>query len=105
MDDMISNGYYLINSTGQYVYYYTIQYNTYQYGNQVLAYAVPTSLPTGKTAPSNWAGYPTVSRTPYITVTSNNFGTFLGFTAGNYPAAGTTSSFSANSSITSLFSC
>ena len=97
---MISNGYYLIDGSGQNVYYYSIQYNSYQYGNQVLAYTVPTSLPSGYSAPSNWAGYPSVSRTPYITILNNNFGTFLGFTAGNYPAAGYTQSYSANSSIT-----
>ena len=97
---MISNGYYLINGSGQNVYYYSIQYNSYQYGNQVLAYTVPTSLPSGYSAPSNWAGYPSVSRTPYITITANTFGTFLGFTAGNYPAANYTQAYSANSSIT-----
>ena len=66
---MISNGYYLINGL------------------------VPTSLPNGYTAPSNWAGYPSVSRCPYITILNNNFGTFLGFTAGGYP-------FGNNASIT-----
>ena len=61
---MISYGYYLINGSGQNVYYYSIQYNSYQYGNQVLAYTVPTSLPSGYSAPSHWAGYPSVSRIP-----------------------------------------
>ena len=105
---MISNGYYLVNGSGQNVYYYTIQYNSYQYGNQVLAYNVPTSLPAGYSLPSGYTsatifggnGYPSVSRTPYITVTANNFGTFLGFTAGTYPASNTSTSYSANSSIT-----
>lgn len=84
---MISNGYYLVNGSGQNVYYYSIQYNSYQYGNQLLAYLVPTTLPAGYTAPTNWAGYPTVSRVPYITILNNNFGTFLGLTAGYYPFA------------------
>ena len=105
---MISNGYYLVNGSGQNVYYYTIQYNSYQYGNQVLAYLVPTSLPTGYSLPSGYTtgtifggnGFPTVSRTPYITILNNNFGTYLGLTAGNYPTAGYTQSYSANSSIT-----
>ena len=90
---MISNGYYLINGSGQNIYYYSIQYNSYQYGNQLLSYLVPTSLPNGYTAPANWAGYPSVSRCPYITILNNNFGTFLGFTAGGYP-------FGNNASIT-----
>ena len=88
----ISNGLYLINSTGQNVYYISIQYNSYQYGNQILAFAVPTSLPAGHTAPSNWIGYPTVSRTPYITIASSGsgskIGTFLGFSGGDYPSLG-----------------
>ena len=100
----ISNGLYLINSTGQNVYYISIQYNSYQYGNQILAFAVPTSLPAGHTAPSNWIGYPTVSLTPYITIASSGvgsqIGTFLGFSGGDYPASGTTANYSKNSDIT-----
>ena len=69
------------------VYYISVIYNTYQYGNQIICSLVPTALPSGYTAPSNWAGYPTVSRTPYITIlptSSNNFYKFLGFNAGDY---------------------
>ena len=91
---MISNGYYLVNASGQNVYYFTMQYNSYQYGNQLLGYTVPTSLPSGFSYPSGYNistifggnGFPAVSRTPYITILNNNFGTFLGFTAGNYPS-------------------
>jgi len=106
---MISNGYYLVNGSGQNVYYYSIQYNSYQYGNQILAYAVPTSLPAGYSLPSGYTsltifggnGFPSVSRTPYIQILSTNtFGTFLGFSDGYYPSIGTTSNASANSSIT-----
>jgi hypothetical protein len=93
---MIANGYYLVNSAGQNVYYYTIQYNSYQYGNQLLGYLVPTSLPAGYSYPAGYTistifggnGFPTISRTPYITILNNNFGTFLGYTAGNYPNTG-----------------
>ena len=84
----ITNGLYLVNSTGQNVYYFSIQYNSYQYGNQIITTLVPTSIPTGYTAPSNWIGYPTVSRTPTIEILNNNFGVFLGFTTGTYPAFG-----------------
>jgi hypothetical protein len=46
---------------------------------------VPTSLPAGFTAPPNWAGYPTVSRTPYAEILStNHFDKFIGFTPGNF---------------------
>ena len=88
----ISNGLYLVNSTGQNVYYVSIQYNSYQYGNQILSFLVPTALPVGYTAPSNWIGYPTISRTPYITIattgTGSKLGTFLGFSGGDYPSLG-----------------
>lgn len=93
---MISNGYYLINGSSQNVYYFTIQYNSYQYGNQLLAYTVPTSLPSGYSYPNGYNastifggnGFPTASRTPFITILGNNFGTFLGYTAGSYPIQG-----------------
>jgi hypothetical protein len=98
---MIANGYYLVNSAGQNVYYYTIQYNSYQYGNQLLGYLVPTSLPAGHSYPAGRTistifggnGFPTISRTPYITILNNNFGTFLGYTAGNYPNTGSGCTF------------
>ena len=96
----ITNGLYLINGSGQNVYYFSIQYNSYQYGNQIITTLVPTSLPSGFTAPSNWVGYPSVSRTPTIEILNNNFGTFLGFTTGFYPALNTTSNYSVNSPIT-----
>jgi hypothetical protein len=66
----------------------------------MLTYTVPTSLPAGFTQPSNFVGYPTVSRTPYIEILSGlNFGTFLGFSAGNY-GINQTNNYSINSNIT-----
>ena len=59
---MITNGSYLKDSGGNNVYYLSVQYNTTYYANQTIAYAVPTSLPAGYTAPSNWAGYSTTSQ-------------------------------------------
>lgn len=96
----ITNGLYLINGSGQNVYFFSIQYNSYQYGNQIITTLVPTALPSGFTAPANWTGFPSVSRTPSIEILNNNFGTFLGFTAGFYPALNTTSNYSVNSLIT-----
>jgi hypothetical protein len=93
---MISKGFYLVNGAGQNVYYFTLQYNSYQYGNQLLAYTVPTSLPLGYSYPIGYTistifdgnGFPTVSRTPFITILNNSFGTFLGYTTGSYPIQG-----------------
>ena len=81
----ITNGLYLVNGSGQNVYYISIQYNSYQYGNQIMTTLVPTSLPSGFTSPSNWVGFPSVSRTPSLEILNNNFGVYLGFTTGLYP--------------------
>ena len=76
---------YLIEAaTDKYHYFINMLYNETYYANQVVLKTVPTSLPTGYSAPSNWPGYPTVSRTPYVEILNNNFGKFLGFTIGNY---------------------
>ena len=82
----VSNGFYLIeNSTQNYLYYINVLFNPTYYANQIILKPVPTVIPAGFTAPPNWAGYPTVSRTPYVEILStNHFGKFLGFTAGNY---------------------
>ncbi len=60
---------------------------------------MPTSLPSGFTAPSNWVGVPSVSRTPTLEILNNNFGAFLVYTIGLYPALNTTSNYSVNSPI------
>ena len=97
----ITNGLYLIDGSGNCIYYIVLAYNTTYYANQIFAFTVPTSLPVGYTAPSNWIGYPVVSRTPYISILSTSkFGTFLGFTTGDYPWTGQTSNYSINSNIT-----
>ncbi|MEY3435290.1 MAG: hypothetical protein RLZZ195_786, partial [Pseudomonadota bacterium] len=70
------------------------------YANQIILKPVPISLPAGFTQPANWAGYPTVSRTPYVEILStNHFGKFLGFTAGNY-GINSTVAYSGNSNQT-----
>ena len=70
------------------------------YANHIVAYSVPTSLPSGYTAPCNFAGYPTTSRTPYIEIlTGSNFGTFLGLSVGNY-GKDQAANYSVNSNIT-----
>lgn len=54
----IANGLYLINASGQYVYYMVFTLAVNSYANQVLFFNVPTAPPAGWTAPSNWVGYP-----------------------------------------------
>ena len=81
----IDNGLYLIETaTQKYIYYISVVYNFTAYANQVVLKTVPTTLPAGFTVPANWAGYPLVSRTPYVEILStNHFGKFLGFNPGN----------------------
>ena len=55
------------------------------YANHIVAYSVPTSLPSGYTAPYNFAGYPTTSRTSYIDIIESiEFWNLSWFSTGNY---------------------
>jgi hypothetical protein len=77
---MISIGAYLINASGQYVFYAAIVQNQTYYANQLVLTLVPTSLPSGFTTPSGFAGFPTVATTPQIAFpASNSVGSVLGF--------------------------
>jgi hypothetical protein len=83
--EMISLGAYLINPSNQFVFYVAIVQNQTYYANQLIFTTVPTSLPSGWTAPSGFLGFPTVSQTPrLIFPVSNSIGSNLGFTAGAY---------------------
>jgi hypothetical protein len=81
---MLNNGMYLINDQGQAVVYFYIYQNTTYYANQILLYAVPTSLPTNWSLGDGWIGFPSVSTTGSITILNNNFQSYVGFTAGTY---------------------
>ena len=83
-------GLYLIDNNGNYVYYITFLYNPTTYGVQLICSLVPTSLPAGWTQPTNWYGFPTVSRTPQVElIATSNFYQLIGFVNGAfYPATG-----------------
>lgn len=81
---MLNNGMYLINDQNQAVVYFYIYQNTTYYSNQVLLYAVPTSLPSGWSLGEGWIGFPPVSTTGTMQILDNNFQTYVGFRAGNY---------------------
>ena len=94
---MLNRGHYLIeDSTGNFVWFITIQINVSIYAIQIQAYPMnaatyPTtgaskkySIPTG-TAPA-WVPQ-TANITPYITIPSTDIRTTLGFKAGYYPGA------------------
>jgi hypothetical protein len=75
---MIQNGTYLINATGQYVYYAEMIVNPTRYAVQVNTFPVPTALPAGWTLPSGFAGFPTTSVSPVLTFPAN-FNKLIGF--------------------------
>ena len=79
-----TNNLYLMDSTGSHVYYINVSTNTTYYGNQINLTNVPTTLPSGYTAPSGFQ-FPTVSKTPQIQILNNNFQYYIGFTEGLYP--------------------
>ena len=99
----ITNSLYLINASGQNVYYAVLTYNPTYYSNQILCFPLPTSLPVGWSAPVGWNGYPSTTRTPQIIISaSNNFGSILGFSSGSYPPISQITTYSVNSNITPI---
>jgi len=96
----ITNGLYLINSLGQYVYYLVLLYNVNTYGVQLITTLVPRTLPSGYTTPSNWVGFNTTSYCPQLIIPSTStFGKLIGYTAGTYPTTITASASTLNNTI------
>ena len=97
---MVANTHYLINASGDYVYYLEFQENTSRYAVQLNSYPVPTALPTGWSNPGVWS-LPVTAKTPQLTVLStNNFYKVIGFTAGTYPTPTQSTTYSKVSDIT-----
>ena len=108
----IDYGAYLIDSTGSYVYFQQLVYNTTYYSVQLLLFPVPTTLPTGYSyanvgsvgAASSFytSGLPPVTYAPQKTLASaGSIATIIGFKAGmNYPSSVTTTSQSFSSTLT-----
>jgi hypothetical protein len=95
----ITNNYYLINSSGNYVYYVNLSYNISAYKVQLICSLVPITLPSGWTNPG-WT-LPTVTRCPRFVVLDNFFGKLIGYNIGTYPTT-TTANFSKVSDYTPL---
>ena len=119
----ISQNQYFVNSTtGKNLYYIQLVTNATYYANTILCFALPTSLPTGYTAPTagfNYNtggsgsvytayGYPTTTLTPQVSIpapatstkTSTTIGAILGFSTGLYPPATQLTDYNINSNIT-----
>ena len=104
----LDNGAYLIDSTGNYVYYQQLVYNSTYYSVQLLLYPVPTTLPTGYSYASagtlytGSANLPTTSYTPQLVLSSaGSISTIIGFVSGaTYPSTQSTTNQSILSTLT-----
>lgn len=76
----IANGHYLVNSSGQNVYYAEFIVNPTRYGIQINTYPLPISLPSGWSNPAALV-FPTQNFNPQIILTAN-FNQVLGFVSG-----------------------
>ena len=101
---MITNNHYLINGSGNYVYYIEFVENSSAYSIQFNSYPIPTALPAGWSAPAGWTGYPAVASTPQINIPSSNIRYILGFNAGTYPTVVQATNYSKISDFTPQFS-
>ena len=101
---MITNSHYLINATGDYVYYIEFVENSSAYSIQFNSYPIPTALPAGYSAPAGWTGYPAVASTPQIVINSNNFRYIIGFNASTYPTVVQATNYSKISDFVPQFS-
>lgn len=91
---MIVNGHYLVNDSGDFVYYLEFTENPTFYAIQFNSLAVPTALPLNWTNPAGIV-FPLVASTPQIVILSTNtFRNIVGFNAGTYPAVVQSSAFS-----------
>ena len=90
---MVDKGHYLVDSTGQFLYYLQITENATYYAIEFQNFTVPNTigtnvLPNASNGSPSWAfpGSGITSICPQFVVPStNNFGTLVGFSAGTYP--------------------
>lgn len=83
---MIANGHYLVNSSGQYVYYAELIINPTRYAIQVNTFPFPTSLPSGYTNPASVA-FPASVFHPVLTFPAN-FNEIIGYAVNFQTARG-----------------
>lgn len=97
---LVAAGAYLINSTGDNVFYIQLSENSVYYAAQQDFSPTPTSLPAGYTRPASGlysaggTGLPTTTRVPRLIIDNLKFGNVLGLTTGTYPAASATTASS-----------
>ena len=99
---MISNTHYLVDASGNYVYYLNFSTNSVRYAVQLDVSPLPTSLGT-YTYPSGatWTLSGTATYPQIVIPTTNSISKIIGFTAGTYPSTTTgTTTYSEISSFT-----
>jgi hypothetical protein len=87
----ITNGYYLIDSAGNFVFYTFLTYSPTYYAVQLVQTVVPTSLPAGWSTPAGFVGFSATAYTPSLFLpASGSIGTIIGFAPNAYyPALNT----------------
>lgn len=99
-ENLIANGYYLLDANGNNVQFITITTDSTYYANQLITYAVPTALPTGYTNPASMT-FPAVATTPQVIISSSsNFGEIIGFIAGTYPVTAQATNYNVLGTVT-----
>ena len=96
---MITNGNYLLNASGNYIYYLEFAANSTYYSIQFNSYAIPTALPAGWSNPASIT-FPATATTPQLIIENNAFQQVIGFAAGTYPAATQSTTYSVLSTST-----
>ena len=107
----IDNGAYLIDATGNYVYYQQLVYNSTYYSVQLLLFPVQITLPTGysyATAGASGSVYttavklPTTTKTPqFVLASTGSIASIIGFATGTtYPSSQQSTSQSFSSTLT-----
>jgi len=107
--EFIKNGTYLINASGQNVYYAEFLINANLYAVQINTFPVPTTLPSGFSIPvadpasgsAGWVGFPTTTFNPSLIIPANlnailGFTTPVPFTTPLNSGVGTNLSFTSN---------
>ena len=93
---MINNNTYLLDATGEYVFYMEIVWNNTYGRAQIISYPIPTVLPAGWSLPptATWT-LPAAATCPVVNILAiNNVNTLLGFNAGSYPPTNETTTYS-----------
>jgi hypothetical protein len=93
---MILNGTYLLDASGEYVFFMEIVWNNTYSRAQIISYPIPTVLPLGWSLPPGavWA-LPAATTCPVVDLPNTKIQTLLGFTAGQYPPTNESTTYSA----------